>query len=508
MDRIYKKNYMNEEGMEFKINNVNTFVIHLVLITIVYGILLKIHFSVDSYAIIYDNQGMQYLMQGRFVTYYINLIFNKLSINPTLDQQIFSAYLIICISVASFVISSIISKNMKNFSLIKWILVNVSVMLSFVNVFLLEWFLYPEITFFLGTGLISTIIAIHIITKGERIVNIIGSFVFLAIAMGIYQANLGIFIIYTLTISLIKNEMRLNKNSIKQSFFILFIGLFNSILNILLLKLAIASGIAVEGDRAPKLNFEVIKNNALGILGAQKSIWLNAYNFLPRYSVIIFGTILFIMIGYLLNKNKNSLKDITYIMFIIVINYLIIFAPHLFTSSLWLAQRTIVGFFMFLSSIIVLITFNCMNNKKVTKILIIISSVFLIINCIQVHNIAVNHIASNKLDQEYALMINEEIERYEKKNNINVKYISAENDINPTYNYKSIQYTIYDTNIRAFITPWANVNMINYFSHRNYIKVPMDQTIYESCFKNRNWDSFSKEDQFVFVGDTLYLILY
>lgn len=508
MEEIYKEKDINREKVEFKISNANKFIVHLIIIGITYGMFLKMHFSVDSYAIIYNNEGMQYLMQGRIVTYCINLIFNKLNINPTLDQQIFSAYLIICIAIVSTIISSIISKYMRNLSLTQWVLVDIAVILSFVNVFLLEWFLYPEITFFLGTGLVSTIIAIYIITKGERIVNIIGSFVFLAIAMGIYQANLGIFIIYSLTIFLIKNKMKSNKNSVKELFLILFIGFFNSILNILLLKLTIAIGIAVKGDRAPSFSFEVIKNNTIGVLGVQKSIWKNAYNFLPLYSVIIFGIILSIMIAYLLNKNKYSLKDVIYTMCVILINYLIIFAPHLFTSNLWLAQRTIVGFFMFLSSIIILVIFNCKDYKKVTKVLFIISSIFLIINCIQIQNIGVNHMASNKLDLEYALRIDEEIQKYENKNNIKVKYIAAENDVKPTYYYKNIEYSIYDTNVRAFITSWANVNMINYFSGKDYIKIPMNSTIYENYFKNRNWDSFSKDEQFVFVEDTLYLSLY
>lgn len=508
MKKNLNENVINMKKLEFESSNIKVFITHLIFVGIAYVMFLKMHFSVDSYAIIYDNLGMQYLMQGRMVTYFLNLIFNKLNINPTLNQQIFSVYLIISIAVSSTILFSIISKYLQSLKFSQWILVNISIILSFINVFLLEWFLYPEITFFLGTGLVSTVAAIYILNKGNRIINIIGSFLFLMISMGIYQANLGIFIIYSLVICLIKNKMNLNIVSLKESFIILFIGFFNSVLNVLLLKLAIVLGIAVKGDRAPSFNFEVIKTNIEGVLRVQKSIWNNAYNFLPKYSVSIFGIVLFFMLGYLLRKNKYCKKNIAYFICVIVINYLIIFAPHLFTSNLWLAQRTIVGFFMFLSSIIILVMFNCKNNNKMEKALLVISSTFLIVNYIQIHNIGINHMKSNRLDQEYASMINQEIEKYENQNNIKVKYIAAENDTKPTYNYKNIGYSIYDTNIRAFITPWANVNMINYFSGKNYIKVPMDSTIYEKYFKGKNWNEFSKDEQFIFVGDTLYLILY
>lgn len=94
----------------------------------------------------------------------------------------------------------------------------------------------------------------------------------------------------------------------------------------------------------------------------------------------------------------------------------------------------------------------------------LLTSSFIILNIVQIQNIGVNHIASNKIDRQYALMINNEIEKYEMQNNTKITNIATSLDMQPTYFYKGIEYAIYDTNIRAFITSWADVNIINYYS--------------------------------------------
>ncbi|NRV09366.1 glucosyltransferase domain-containing protein [Clostridium beijerinckii] len=438
--------------------------LYLVVTLITYGMFLRMHYSVDSYSIIYDSSGTQFLMQGRILAYVINILFNNIGINLTLHQQIFSLYLIICIAISSTILFFIIWDQVKNKSFVNWSIVNFSVIISFSNVFFLEWFLYPESTFFFGTSLLCTVIAIHSISKGQRIINIIVSFLNLMFAMAMYQANLGIFIIYSLTICLIRNKDRLDKAFIKKSIIILSIGFFNSIFNILLLKATIILGIANKGDRMPSITVDVIKNNMLGILKAQKQIWSNGDGFLPKCSLIFFTLIILVVLFKTILKKENYKSNICYIVLILFINYSIIFAPHLFTSTLWLAPRTIVGFFIFLVSIILLVLLYNENNRRILRVLFLLTSSFIILNIVQIQNIGVNHIASNKIDRQYALMINNEIEKYEMQNNTKITNIATSLDMQPTYFYKGIEYAIYDTNIRAFITSWADVNIINYYS--------------------------------------------
>lgn len=485
-----------------------SFIINILITSLTYGMFLQMHYSVDSYAIIYNNAGQQYLMQGRVISYFLNSILNVLNFNPTLNQKVLTLSLIICIAISMTTLINILYKLFEEKNIEKWIALHIIIFISFLNVFLLEWFLYPEITLFLGIGLVSTVFGIWILSINDRIINIFIGFILLNISMGIYQANLGIFIIYSLAICFIKNKGNLNRTSIVSSIKILSIGALTSIFNILILKILVYSGIAPKSDREPNLGFEIIKNNILGIFEAQKNIWSNTYKFLPKYILIIFVcTIIFITI-YLLRKNKLNLKNIIYIISIVLINYLIIFVPHIFTSILWIAQRTIISFFTFISFLCLIALFYSQNNKKTYLLLVSTSVIFLTINFISIQLIGSNHIASNKIDREFSILINNEIEKYEKEYGITIKNIAAECDTQPTYSYQDIKYCIYDTNVRAFVTQWANVNMISYYSNRYYNKVEMDKEIYDEHFKGRNWNDFNIDEQLIFKDDTLYLIIY
>lgn len=487
---------------------VYSFIINILITSLTYGMFLQMHYSVDSYAIIYNNAGQQYLMQGRVISYFLNNILNMLNINPTLDQKVFTLILILCIAISMTILINILYKLFEQPKIEILILIHIIIYISFFNVFILEWFLYPEITLFLGVGLISVVLAIWIISINDRIINILMAFIMLNISMGIYQANLGIFIIYSLTICFIKNRGKLNKNSIISSIKILLVGGLTSVFNILILKVLVYKGIAPRSDREPQLSAEIIKNNISGIFEVQKNIWSNTYNLLPRYILIMFVFAIIFILIYLFKKNKLDLKNILYISIIILINYLIIFVPHVFTSSLWIAQRTIVSFFVFISFLCFIALFYSHNNKKIYLILVSASVMFLAINFIYIQLIGSNHIASNKIDRQFSIIINNEIEKYEKEHGIKINNIVAECDMQPTYSYDDIKYCIYDTNVRAFITQWANVNMISYYSNRHYNKVEMNNEIYDKYFKGKNWNELNINEQLIFKDDTLYLMIY
>lgn len=484
-----------------------SFSINLIITFISYCMLLQRHFSVDSYAIIYDNSGQQYLMQGRIISYLVNKILNYLKINPTLDQSIFTLILIISIAICSSILVKIVY-NFVEENIYNFILINIIIAISFSNVFLLEWFLYPEITLFISIGLVSVIFAIWSFFRNDKLINAIMAFVFLNISMGIYQSNLGIFVIYSLVICYIKYKGELKVRSVTDSVKILAIGGISSILNILTLKVLVYLKLAVRSDREPRLSMEVIEKNIRGILNVQRQIWNNAYGMLPKYILILFVTFVLFGIIYIAIKDKISIQKRVYLFLIILINYLIIFVPHIFTSSLWIAQRTIVPFFTFISALCIIFMVFIEKNKDVKKILLVVSLTFLLVNMTYIQFVASNHVASNKIDQQFSIVINNEIKKYENENKVIIHNISVESDTNPTYSYNNIRYCIYDTNVRAFITPWANVNMINYYSNSNYNKVEMDSEIYDKYFKNKNWDNFIPEEQMVFKGDTLYLIIY
>ena len=83
--------------------------------------------------------------------------------------------------------------------------------LTFINVYILEFYLFPEGILLFTVGLITVTISIQFIVGDLSIKNIIISFIFLFISLNTYQIYISFFIIYSLTIILIKNEFRMNK---------------------------------------------------------------------------------------------------------------------------------------------------------------------------------------------------------------------------------------------------------------------------------------------------------
>lgn len=194
-------------------------------------------------------------------------------------------------------------------------------------------------------------------------------------------------------------------------------------------------------------------------------------------------------------------------MLLIFTAYASIYIPHLFVGSIWLAQRTIVAVFSFIA-ILFIIALYLVKNKKTANFVFAAALIFLTLNVVKIKDIGLNHFQVNALDREYAVEIQKNIEMYEADTGITVNNIATANDINPTYNYWGIKYCKFDTNVRAYVVDWGPVNIIKHYSGRNYNSVEMNQDIYNQYFNEKDWNGFNFEEQAVFDGDTLYLILY
>ena len=128
------------------------------------------------------------------------------------------------------------------------------------------------------------------------------------------------------------------------------------------------------------------------------------------------------------------------------------------------------------------------------------------INVYNTLDILITHREANKLDKQEAIQANRYIDEYEAKSGIKVKYIAVAYDNDITWKYKEIKDKALYTH-RALMIWWCNVQTINYFGNRKLEKIPMNQKVYNENFKEKNWDSLC-EEQFVFVGDTLYYCVY
>lgn len=479
-------------------------ILNFIVIFMTYGMFLIKHYSVDSYTCYFNNGIDAHLLSSRYVNYFLIKLLNIFDINLVEAQSVFTFFFIVVLSFISTKISLMVYNLLCSESTLLFCLVDLAVLISFVNVFILEWFLFPETMLFYACSLMACFYAVIVISENFSWKNILGASVLLLISICCYQASLGFFVIYALTIIMLKNNFKLNRKSFINSSIILIIGASASFIAILSQRIVRLFLENLGSSRTAKLSISLLVSNAQSILDTQKKIWLYGFNLLPKYILLFLGFILLVSIIAAFSKKRVS--SILYLILLLVANYAITFAPHLLLDTQWYPPRTIVSFFAFFSSIFIIAIFLYKNNYKHIILFYGLIGAFLVINYIKIEDIGLNSFANNKLDESIAHMIETQIKDYEKLNNITIKNISIVNDELPSYSYPEVNYCIYDTNVKAFAVPWTAVNTINYYNSENYTQVPMDTAIYNKYFKGKNWDQFKPAEQMIFVGDTLYCV--
>lgn len=500
---------VEREGKQHTIRGIYLFISNVVLISMTYGILTRTHFSIDSYSIIYRSGAAQDLKLGRFLGYLIDVVIEKMNVNIVKEQGYFTMLFIVIIAISTTLLIKIFANQIEHISYIQLIGLNLAIDLSFINVYILEWFLYPEMALYFGLALISVVLAVFCLSKDFRFKNILLSFVFLCMSLNLYQANIGAYIIFGLTFVFVKNKAQLTKISVLQSIKVIGIGLLSSILCVVSMNISRWMGLTLGSSRDASLNFMGIMKNVITLFWAQRSIWISGSGFMPVCSILILGLLLVALLIYVVRANKFNVRNILYMILLLIANYLIVFAPHLIAGEIWLAPRTLVPFFMFLSSMAIVFFSFYHKNLKLARYITVCLFLFLSVNFFQIQDITINHYSNNKIDREIITNMYDRIMNYEQQYGVKIKKVSIQNDINPTYGYYgSVNYILFDTNVRAPVVSWASVNALNYISGRSFEAVEMDPNIYQSKFKDKDWNYFKPEEQMLFMNDTVYIMSY
>jgi len=281
------------------------------------------------------------------------------------------------------------------------------------------------------------------------------------------------------------------------------IGFAGSVILVLMQKL-----VAAGGTRDASLNIKNIVNNAKALLVYQKDIWKDQLGFWQKYVFAVLSVLLLIIIIIQVKKHANY-KSLGLLLFALSVSYTIVFAPHLITKELWLAERTVVGFWSFVSSLCLLLTVIVNKYQNKIRFYVLVGLVLVVgINMVYIWKIGYNHIKSNENDRGYIAAIQGAIQDYERNYGVEIQNIATCKDNNFQYVYPDVKYARYDTNTKCFCVDWGDVTALNYYTGRNYQKVEMDESIYHSFFEGRDWNSFNALEQIIFQGNTVYICFY
>lgn len=497
---------MKKEQLQSKIK----FIYLLLFYLLVYGIMLIRHYSADSFAYNMDplknNEGN--LALGRIGDYFINKIVVFLGGNYVKHQFAFVLFLIIVLAIVSNGIYEHYLKCIaKELTLAQERLLKASIVLMFCNVFLMEWFIFVEMTFIWGISLLFMLFAVLQIRKNFTIKRMLYSTVLIAVSVSFYQATIGFYVFFALMTVYILNQGNLNKKSFLDSVKVMICGAIGGGFDLAFIKVMQSFGWVAVTSRTESMTLKMLIDNILSIFYNFNEWLCTTHGLLPKGVIVVCALAIYALLIRCLKIKKAGIGEWVYIILLIIVSNIMVYLPHLMTSTIWMAQRTIASFFVIISLPAIVIS---IKSEKVADLVIgfVAMAILIGINVWKILCISSNVIASNRIDEEISYAIYNKIMEYEVESGQAVKTISICKDSNTTWGNRSIEYVCMDTNLRVFNVAHSGVQCINYYNGTGYKSVPISESAYNKYFSGKDWDYLDLDEQLVFEGNVAYFVSY
>lgn len=483
--------------------NIKIFFCTLLGTLLCFSIYWQPHYSTDAYMSFLETpfSAKGSLSLGRPFLTLVSYVLSIFHINAVKNQELFFCVLLLSVV---FAVSShyiLLVEYAKGLTVMKKYILYLFCLSAYLNIFVDEWFRFPEAYLMFGLALFCASIGILFFVKDHYA----AAFLSLFAALGFYQAVLGIFINWVIGIIFVRFHDDIRKIVKKVTCCIVMAGTA-SMINILSTSAFVALGWSNHNPRQASFSIELIWNNIKSIVAAQKTFLINGYSLLPQNLLLICLSILIILLF-----SSNWKRSLVYAGMLLLL-YTSPFLPFIVSGDVWMAQRTVVPYFSIFSVIAVVI---CAENGGTGKKEYVIQAVtgsiglcLLLVNIRAVNKIAVEHISINKIDYALCKSIEQKIVCYEQGTGCIVDTVAIAQDEALTYSYPGITTTVYDTNISALKVPWCLSGLFKYAMDRNIQVISMDEGAFQNWFAGRNWDVHSLDEQIRFQGNIMYFVLW
>lgn len=466
------------------------------------------HYSVDSFNLIFDMGPYWHLQLGRYLNSGIILLAIKLGVHQVLQQQFFCIIWILSLSIATFIIATTMCRCLRVEKMQLKIIVILSTLIAFVNVFVMEFVLFPEMMMVSAIGVIAIALSIFFALSDMKAPKRWGlSSLFLLIALGNYQSYIGIFVSFILAGGFFKWSDKKNKRY-QEALRTLVCGGGASVFNIVLVKLLISANVIVDSGRGVGLDYITIKRNIIQIIQYQKYFWYDADGLLPHgVMLVVLAFLLFFIASQLWFLKK---QEWIYFLFLLTSCYMLGFAAHIIESKILLTPRSNIAIW---SAIAVIFIFTAVVRPP-EKIKIIQTAalwcvgVLLTINIFYMWDMASNTQAVNAADFTEANQICAKIKEYEAKTGEKINKISVRNDMDVTVYPEISRYRNSELGARILSISYSNYRLLGYELGRSLERVEMPEIVYQEFFEGKDWKCLDLEEQMVFDGDTVHLMIY
>ena len=509
-------------------------------------LIVRRHYSVDSYHLIDDQNAPWYLENGRYTWWRLTLLADRLGLNLVLRQRLFIAICIVGFSISLVILTATFARLGGISSFVGQGCLCLTLSVVWINVFVLEFLLFPESAVSAAVGSIFVSLAVSLILGRRNAWLSAVSLICLLIALGCYQSLVGVYLALALLggclTSLGEGHEPFARVVLRWAK-VLGMAAFGSVFNVICVKYLIHIKYIVDPGRGAGLSLPNIVSNFKQVLEYQLSLLNNADGLMPKFSV----TLIMLFLIALLVLSFRTRHNLPYgqLACAALVAYLAVFAPHYIEKNILLTPRSNMAFWAWIASMTTVFAVSLLVSRhqpfmvrtpiesmseaerkaEVTMdraevfqgsckgaqhaaALVAVSGVFLLFSSLCMADIAYDAYVSNIQDQAYALSVAQKIKEHEASTGQPVKAIAIVPDASVHVKYDNVRYQMYELNRRIMNTPYSNYQMINHLSHSNLRKIKMPQSDYRRYFAGRDWNQLDLDQQLVFSGDKAYLALY
>jgi hypothetical protein len=222
----------------------------------------------------------------------------------------------------------------------------------------------------------------------------------------------------------------------------------------------------------------------------------------PLYLPLLVFLCFLIPLAVYLLKRKEKNEIVTLFLLFLLLNGFVVLIPFVQTP---MGFNPRIVFTFYTEQCMFFILALCYSGEHIKKIICSAACGWLVIQMVFCNVIMANHYLSNQLDLTYGHMVYNKVLNYEQETGTQITKFAVVNDTNSPHTYDEVEYKRDQINERVLsIEPYC---LFMYISGRNdteIVRVDMDPQIYDTYFKDKNWDYFDPEQQVIIKGDTVY----
>lgn len=474
------------------------YLIILLILLIFTGMFFLNRYAVDTYyleAFGYKNNAINpYLKDGRlFMTAFLEIM--------GLFNISFSTMKIISwlLAISSLYISMILIYNtLQRFIKKKQVL---KILISFglvFNIFVSEFFMFPEYTGVMCLGILfSTISAYFLVSyfdnKERR--NLAFAYISAFLTAFCYQGCLSLLVLFPIvfTLKYTKNikEFIVNNGLIAVGYAI------PSITTLIVSKMLGSSRVSGGLDLAT--SFSKLKDGLNQLL-------TTTFQILPKGVFLILTMLAIIIVVYALIKNRESIYKHLFFIYLMLAVVIVTLVPHILVNpeSIWLVPRSNIGLGLLFIMPIVFYTLYVKENHYINNIVIILLVILFVFHFVGLTKWLDYQHKNNILDYKEALEIKSKVEEYEKNHDL-ITHVAVYSSPTPVFQHPGIVASG-DINLRTYSIDWSARAITNFILKRSLKDGQQNEKIKLEC--EEKMKNNEKRNYVIFDKATVHICTY